>query len=74
MNKGTYSLLGFILFSVGVLALVLNLVGVQLAFLTWIDNFGQLMGLVIRLLFMIVGIVIIVLTRSGEQVHEEFFD
>ena len=50
MNKGTYSLLGFILLALGVLALVLNLVGVQLAFLTWIDNFGQLAGFVIRLI------------------------
>ncbi len=74
MNKGTYSILGFILIALGVLALVLSLVGVQIAFLTWIDNFGQLTGFLIRLLFIISGVVMIVMTRSGEQMHEEFFE
>lgn len=69
-----YSLIGFILIALGVLALVLSLVGVQIAFLTWIDAFGQLTGFLIRLLFIISGIVMIVMTRSGEQIHEEFFE
>lgn len=74
MNKGTYSLLGFGLFVLGFLALVLSIVGVQLAFLTWIDSWGGLVGFVIRVLMIIVGIGIIVVTRSGEQLHEEYFE
>ncbi|MFK7950729.1 MAG: hypothetical protein AB8G11_24295 [Saprospiraceae bacterium] len=74
MNKATYSIIGFALFICGMLALVLQLVGVQLIFLTWLDNWGGGIGLSLRLLMIIIGIVIIVMTRSGEQMHEEYFE
>lgn len=64
MNKGLISLVGFILFIIGTLALVLSLVGIKFAFLTWIDAFGGGFGLLIRLAMIVIGIVIIVVTRS----------
>ena len=56
------------------LALVLQLVGVQLAFLTWMDNWGGGVGLGLRILMIIVGIVLVVVTRSDEHVYEEYFE
>ena len=64
MNKSLFSLIGFSLFIIGTMALVLSLVGVKLSFLTWIDAPGQGFGFLIRLIMIIVGIVIIVVTRS----------
>ena len=63
-TKSIYAILGFLLIIIGVLALVLMFVGVQLSFLTWIDAPGKLGGFVIRLLMIIAGFVIIVLTQT----------
>lgn len=73
MNKAITSIIGFGLLICGMLALVLQLVGVQLAFLTWMDTWGGGMGFFLRIMMIVSGIVVIVVTRSGEQVHEEFF-
>jgi hypothetical protein len=74
MKKGLYSLLGFVLFVLGFLALVLQMVGVQIAFLTWLDAWGGGIGLLLRVLMIVAGLVIVIITRSGEQQHEEFFN
>ncbi len=74
MNKGIYSLIGFLLFFIGMMALVLQLVGVQIMGFTWLDNWGGGIGLALRLLMVIGGLVTIFVTRSGEQMHEEFFE
>ena len=66
MNKGVTTLIGFLLFVLGVLALVLSIVGVQLVFLQWIDNWGGLVGFVIRLLMIIFGLVLVIVTRSDD--------
>ena len=62
MKKGIYTLIGFLLFILGGSALVLSLVGVQLSFLTWIDAAGGLIGFVLRIVMLIGGIVIAVLS------------
>lgn len=67
MSKATKSLIGFILFIVGGLALVLSLIGVQLSYLTWIDAGGRLLGFVIRLSMILAGVVIVVLARTDWQ-------
>lgn len=64
MKKGIYTLIGFLLFILGSSALILSLVGVQLSFLTWIDAFGGTLGFIIRILMMIGGIVIAVLSKT----------
>jgi len=65
MSKTTATILGFLLFIVGGLALVLSLIGVQLSYLTWIDAPGRLFGFVLRLLMILAGIVIVVLARTN---------
>lgn len=73
MNKGISSLIGFGFLICGMLALVLQFVGVQLAFLTWLDAWGGGLGFFLRILMIVTGLVIIVVTRSGEQVYDEYF-
>ena len=64
-NKGIIVLIGFLLAGTGFLALVLSLVGVQLAFLTWIDAFGGLIGFLIRVLMIMFGAIIIYVSRTN---------
>ena len=74
MSKAKKSLIGFLLFIIGGLALVLSLIGVQLSYLTWIDSPSPLLGFVIRLLMILGGIVIVVLARTDWKEDEEMLD
>lgn len=71
MSKAIYTTIGFLLFTIGMLALVLSLVGVQLSFLTWIDKPGRLFGFLIRILMVLLGVVIVVLARTDWREEEE---
>lgn len=64
MKKTVFTTIGFLLFILGTLALVLSFIGAQISFLTWIDAPGQLFGFVIRLVMVFVGVIMIVLSRS----------
>lgn len=69
--NGWITLIGFLLAGSGFLALVLSLVGVKLAWLTWIDAPGPLFGFIARLMMILIGIVIIYLAQTdfrGEEV------
>ena len=69
--RGWITLFGFLLAGTGFLALVLSLVGVKLAWLTWIDAPGPLFGFVARLIMILSGIVIIYLAQTdfrGEKI------
>ena len=57
-------ILGFLLFVVGFISLVLMLVSIQLSFLTFIDTWGRTIGLVIRLCMIFGGVVMVYLARS----------
>lgn len=72
MNKGLYSLIGFLLFIFGFIALVLSMVGLKLYPLLWLDYFGAGFGLILRLLMVIGGLVLVFITRSGEVSHSEY--
>lgn len=74
MSKTASTFIGFLLFIIGGLALVLSLIGVQLSYLTWIDKPSPLIGFVIRLLMILGGIVIVVLARTDWREDEEMID
>ena len=63
-SKSIYAIIGFLLIILGMLSMVLMFVGVQLSFLTCIDAPGRLAGFIIRLLMIISGFVMVVLTQS----------
>jgi len=64
MGKALYSILGFTLFVLGTMALVFSLVGIQISFLTWMDKPGRLIGLILRLVMIVGGIVVVFLART----------
>ncbi len=69
-NKGLFTLVGFLLFVYGTLALVLSLIGAKLSFLVWLDAPGALFGLIMKLLMIMLGVIIVYLARtdfSGEE-------
>lgn len=51
-------ILGFLLFIMGVLSLVLILVGANLSYLSWIDSPGSPRGIIIRILMIGGGLVL----------------
>jgi hypothetical protein len=65
MNKGIISLIGFSLLILGMLSLVLSLVSVQLSFMSWIEAFGRGVGLLLKLAMIVLGVVIVVVTRGN---------
>ncbi len=67
MNKGILTLIGFLLFCFGILSIVLSMIGIQFSFLAFLDAPGRLFGFVMKLLMIIGGVVIVVLTRTNWQ-------
>ncbi len=63
-HRGLLQLLSFALFIFGFTALVMMLLGLNWSFLTWIDAFGRTIGLVLRLLMIMTGIVLFLATNT----------
>jgi len=72
MNRGIWTLFGFLLLFIGFTSLVLSFVGVNLTYLKWLETLGPLIGFVIRLIFILTGFVIIYLSKTDwRQLEEE---
>ncbi len=63
-NKGLLLLLGYLLFSLGITSIVMELVGTHWYFLAWLELTGRLMAFILKLLMTIVGILLIVFART----------
>ena len=71
-KRGLYTLIGFLLFIVGTLALLIELVGVSFGFLGFLNYLGR-MGAFLAKVFMILGgIVLVVLANENENARDEF--
>lgn len=68
MNKGVFTLIGYLLFLIGMLSLILSLIGLKLSFLSWIDA-KPIMGLAIKLALVMFGLIFMYLAkiRSEEE-------
>ena len=64
MNKTLALIIGFALFIIGMMALVFSMVGIQFSFLTWVDAAGKTLGLLVKLLMVIAGVVITYLAQT----------
>jgi uncharacterized membrane protein YidH (DUF202 family) len=62
-NKGLLLLLGYLLFTLGITSVVMELVGTHWYFLAWLEHFGHLFTFILKILMMIGGILLIVLAR-----------
>lgn len=71
-NKAVLSIVGFLLFFFGFFSLLLSMVGIKIVFLMWLDAFGSVASFVIKILMIIAGIVVIVLSRGDEARHDEY--
>jgi len=65
MNKGLISIIGFLLFLLGGLSLVLSLIGVNLTYLRWLENLGLLWSFLIKILMIVTGIAMVYVSRMG---------
>lgn len=59
-----FLILGFFLFILGFIALVLLLIGARFSFLAFIDAGGPTLGLVIRLLMIFGGLTMVYVSRN----------
>ena len=56
MKKGVVTTIGYVLFILGFLSILLSLVGLELTILKWLSSFGRTTALVVKLLFLFGGI------------------
>jgi hypothetical protein len=68
MNRSILALIGFISFALGLLSLILIMLGIQFSFLTWIDMFGRLPGLIIRVFMIFGGLIMLYVARTEMDV------
>ncbi|MEM7104194.1 MAG: hypothetical protein AAF502_13735 [Bacteroidota bacterium] len=73
MKKGWLALVGFLLFAFGLFALIMNLVGMELAFLVWTNNISPTFGFLFKIAMMITGVIVMWfnLTNWDEELEEE---
>ena len=73
-KKTAWTIVGFALFSLGMIALVLTLVGVELIFLNWLQSFGGLIAFLVKVALVVAGVVVVALARTDWEQSEEEFD
>ena len=67
MTRPVWTIIGFVMFAVGILSVILSLVGLKFTFLNFIYNHGVI-TLVIQLYLLFGGMVILYVARtSGEE-------
>ncbi len=67
MKKGYVTIIGFLLFFAGFMAIVLSLVGLQLTFLSWIQSFGAGISLIIKLVMLFGGLIIMYISKMPPE-------
>ena len=67
MNKSLFSVIGFIFFLIGGIAVVLSLVGLRLNFLSPLESLGGGVAFLIKLLLMVFGIILVYLARTTTE-------
>lgn len=73
-RRAVLFVIGFALAGSGLYAIILNLVGVKLNYLVFLDNAGPLIGFLGRLALMMVGAVIIVLGATDWNKERRLID
>jgi hypothetical protein len=55
MNKNLLTGVGFFLFMLGAVSILISMVGLQISFLKWIDDIDRGLGLLVKLLLLVGG-------------------
>lgn len=66
MNRPVWTIIGFVMFAIGILSVILALVGLKFTFLNFIYNHGVL-TLVIQLFLLFGGMIILYVSRTSED-------
>lgn len=66
----TITVIGFLLFFVGIVSFVLNYVGVDLVFLDWLYRWNPAVSYAVRILMILVGLIMIYIGRTDWSVEE----
>lgn len=66
MNRPVWTIIGFVMFAVGILSVILALVGLKFTFLEFIYNHGVL-TLIIQLFLLFGGMIILYVSRTSES-------
>lgn len=69
MNRPVWTIIGFVMFAIGILSVILALVGLKFTFLNFIYNHGVL-TLVIQLFLLFGGMIILYVSRTSEEEEE----
>jgi hypothetical protein len=69
MNRPVWTIIGFVMFAIGILSVILALVGLKFTFLNFIYNHGVL-TLVIQLFLLFGGMIILYVSRTSEEEQE----
>ncbi|MCB0651012.1 MAG: hypothetical protein KDC85_07030 [Saprospiraceae bacterium] len=64
-RKGLWSIIGFLMMGLGLMSLIFSMVGMQFAFMQWMDAAGRMGGFLLRVVMMIAGIVILYLANTN---------
>ena len=67
MNKTTASIIGFLLFITGAIAIILSLVGLQLTILAPLESMGQGFAFLVKILMTVIGIIVIYVARTDTE-------
>ncbi len=74
-KRARYTLIGFLLFMLGMVALAVELiVGQPLLFLAWLDILGKLGAFCVKLCMIFGGIVIVTLASADENAKDEYLE
>ncbi len=65
MCQGWLTVLGFLLVVLGISSICLDVVGVQYAFLVWLNSLGKLFAFIIKLMMIIGGFMLTYLDVTG---------
>ena len=68
MKRSYWSVIGFGMFFIGAISLILSLVQLKLGFLAFIDKPGRTFGLVIKLLLIFTGIITLYMSKMDRNV------
>ncbi len=65
MNRPVWTIIGFVMFAIGILSVILALVGLKFTFLNFIYNHGVI-TLIIQLVLLFGGMIILYVSRTSE--------
>jgi len=69
MKQPVLSVVGFLMFAIGILSVILSLVGLKFTFLDFIYNHG-VVTIVIQLVLLFGGMILLYVARTSESVEE----